>query len=265
MATHHHVTPFQFEKFPIRAITRDDGEPWFVLNDVAAALEFDRGRDSARMLDDDEKGAHIVRTPGGDQELTIINESGLYSLIMKSRKPEAKKFKKWVTAEVLPSLRKTGAYVMPGAENSARALPAEVARFLDEAKSQIGGIMKSVVHSEVHKALHDALPALVHGELSRHHITLRRGETAGQVWTRYGLPKMKGGCLMLSHQLVKSRCTIEGGGRAEMGGRTAKLFDPDLVDTTMKQWLLDHCRKHVQGKFGQLSLLIGTKGNNHAH
>ena len=70
---------------------------------------------------------------------------------------------------------------------------------------------------------------------------------------------------MLSHQLVKSRCTIEGGGRAEMGGRTAKLFDPDLVDTTMKQWLLDHCRKHVQGKFGQLSLLIGTKGNNHAH
>ena len=59
--------------------------------------------------------------------------------------------------------------------------------------------------------------------------------------------------------------SIEGGGRAEMGGRTAKLFDPDLVDTTMKQWLLDHCRKHVQGKFGQLSLLIGTKGNNHAH
>jgi prophage antirepressor-like protein len=93
----------------IRVIVRD-GDPWFVLNDVAAALEFDRGRDAARMLDDDEKGAHIVRTPGGDQELTIINESGLYSLILKSRKPEAKKFKKWVTSEVLPSIRKTGTY-----------------------------------------------------------------------------------------------------------------------------------------------------------
>lgn len=66
------------------------------------------------MLDDDEKGAHIVRTPGGEQEVTIINESGLYSLILRSRKPSAKRFKKWVTSEVLPSIRKTGRYVAPG-------------------------------------------------------------------------------------------------------------------------------------------------------
>lgn len=109
---------FSFEAHPVRTISRD-GEAWFVLNDVTEALEFTRGRNAARMLDDDEKGAHIVSTPGGDQELIVINESGLYSLILKSRKPEAKRFKKWVTAEVLPAIRKTGGYQAPGSTRAA--------------------------------------------------------------------------------------------------------------------------------------------------
>ncbi|MCG9054735.1 Bro-N domain-containing protein [Laribacter hongkongensis] len=100
---------FSFESHSVRTIYRD-GEIWFILNDVTEALAFSRGRDAARMLDDDEKGAHIVRTLGGEQELTIVNESGLYSLVLRSRKPEAKRFKKWVTSEVLPAIRKTGAY-----------------------------------------------------------------------------------------------------------------------------------------------------------
>ena len=106
------ITPFSFEQHPVRTIEQD-GQAWFVLNDVTEALEFSRGRNAARMLDDDEKGAHIVSTPGGEQEITIINESGLYSLILKSRKPSAKRFKKWVTAEVLPAIRKTGRYESP--------------------------------------------------------------------------------------------------------------------------------------------------------
>lgn len=99
------VARFSFEAHSVRVVVVDDA-PWFVLSDVAAVLEFDRSRNAARMLDDDEKGAHIVSTPGGNQEVTIINESGMYSLILKSRKPEAKKFRKWVTSEVLPTLRK---------------------------------------------------------------------------------------------------------------------------------------------------------------
>jgi prophage antirepressor-like protein len=88
-----------------------DGEPWFVAADVCESLEFKgRSRDYIRMLDEDEKGAHILRTLGGDQQVQIVNESGLYSLIFKSRKPEAKAFKKWVTAEVLPAIRKHGRY-----------------------------------------------------------------------------------------------------------------------------------------------------------
>ncbi|WP_278619570.1 Bro-N domain-containing protein [Ectopseudomonas oleovorans] len=106
------ITPFSFEQHHVRTIEQD-GQAWFVLNDVTEALEFSRGRNAARMLDDDEKGAHIVSTPGGEQEITIINESGLYSLVLKSRKPSAKRFKKWVTAEVLPAIRKTGRYESP--------------------------------------------------------------------------------------------------------------------------------------------------------
>lgn len=100
---------FSFESHAVRTINRD-GEIWFILNDVTEALAFTRGRNAARMLDDDERGAHIVSTLGGEQELTIINESGLYSLILRSRKPEAKRFKKWITSEVLPAIRKTGSY-----------------------------------------------------------------------------------------------------------------------------------------------------------
>ena len=102
--------------FTVRAMLRD-GEPWFVAADVCAAL--DLTTEQTRRLDDDEKGLHSTQTPGGAQQMTIINESGLYSLIMGSRKPEAKKFKKWVTSEVLPAIRKTGGY----ARNTPVALP----------------------------------------------------------------------------------------------------------------------------------------------
>ncbi|UOK17169.1 antirepressor [Bordetella phage vB_BaM-IFTN3] len=90
-----------------------DGEPWFVCTDVASALGYLTAKDAARHLDDDEKGRHIVPTPGGDQNVTIINESGLYALVLRSRKPEARKFAKWVTSEVLPTIRKTGSYGTP--------------------------------------------------------------------------------------------------------------------------------------------------------
>ena len=101
------VVSFNFATQSVRIVMRND-DPWFVATDVCAALCCNT--EQTRRLDDDEKGLHSMQTPGGNQEVTIINESGLYSLILTSRKPEAKKFKKWVTSEVLPSIRKTGSY-----------------------------------------------------------------------------------------------------------------------------------------------------------
>lgn len=98
----------------VRVITRD-GEPWFVAADVCAALTVGNTAMAMARLDDDEKGVSSIDTPGGQQRLAIVNESGLYSLILGSRKPEAKRFKKWVTAEVLPSIRKTGVYSVTAA------------------------------------------------------------------------------------------------------------------------------------------------------
>lgn len=103
------ILPFRFETREVRTLLIDD-QPWFVASDVAAALKYREAKDMTRNLDDDEKGRQIVPTLGGAQELNIINESGLYSAILRSRKPEAKRFKKWVTAEVLPAIRKHGHY-----------------------------------------------------------------------------------------------------------------------------------------------------------
>lgn len=112
------IQVFDFEDNAVRVVDID-GEPWFVAADVARVLEYRNAPDAVRNLDDDERGTHIVRTPSGDQEMNVINESGLYHLVLVSRKPEAKKFRKWVTAEVLPSIRKTGMYVAPDAEAQA--------------------------------------------------------------------------------------------------------------------------------------------------
>lgn len=110
--TRNGVVPFQNETLncTVRAVVKD-GEPWFVAKDVCDALEIGNSRQAVSYLDDDEKGVTTNDTLGGTQQVSIINESGLYSLILRSRKPEAKKFKKWVTAEILPSIRKTGGYM----------------------------------------------------------------------------------------------------------------------------------------------------------
>ena len=90
-----------------------DGEPWFVAADVCKALDVGETHVAMRRLDADEKGRCLIPTLGGQQELSTVNESGLYSLVLGSRKPEAKTFKRWITKEVIPSIRKHGAYMTP--------------------------------------------------------------------------------------------------------------------------------------------------------
>lgn len=114
------LIPFDFEGRQVRVVTDAQGEPWFVAADVCAALHLPDTHKAVARLDDDEKGRNSIPTLGGDQEMTVVNEPGLYSLVLGSRKPEAKRFKRWVTHEVLPAIRKTGRYVLSGTP----ALPA---------------------------------------------------------------------------------------------------------------------------------------------
>lgn len=106
------LTCFDFEEVPVRVVMIGDA-PWFVATDVAKVLEYRNAPDLTRMLDDDERGTHIVRTDGYiDQDMSIISESGLYHAIFKSRKAKAERFRKWVTGEVLPALRRHGHYTL---------------------------------------------------------------------------------------------------------------------------------------------------------
>jgi hypothetical protein len=89
-------------------------DPWFVANDLCAVLDLRNPRQVLDRLEDDEKGVHLTDTLGGQQSLNVVSESGMYALIFGSRKPEAKRFRRWVTGTVLPTLRKTGKFeLMP--------------------------------------------------------------------------------------------------------------------------------------------------------
>ncbi|MFC3849778.1 BRO family protein [Corynebacterium hansenii] len=107
------IQPFDFRGHEVRVIQGDDGEPRWVAADVAKVLGFSEASAMTRHLDADEKGLSNWQTPGGEQQMITIAESGLYSAILRSRRPEAKDFKRWVTREVLPQIRKTGSYSAP--------------------------------------------------------------------------------------------------------------------------------------------------------
>lgn len=106
------LTVFRFEGTrEVRTVLKD-GEPWFVAKDICDILELENSRQVVQTLDEDEKGVCSIYTLGGSQQMSVVSESGLYTLVFKSRKPEAKAFRKWVTSEVLPAIRKTGQYTV---------------------------------------------------------------------------------------------------------------------------------------------------------
>ena len=101
---------FENQEFGKIRVVDQNGQPWFVAKDVCECLELTDVSKTISLLDDDEKGTNTVRTPGGEQQMLVVSEPGLYSIILRSRKPEAKAFKRWVTHDVIPSIRKTGVY-----------------------------------------------------------------------------------------------------------------------------------------------------------
>lgn len=101
---------FNYHDREVRVVMKDN-EPWFAALDVCSILDIENTSNAVSRLDKDEKGIDSNDTPGGRQYMIIVNEPGLYSLVLGSRKPEAKTFKRWITHEVIPQIRKTGAYV----------------------------------------------------------------------------------------------------------------------------------------------------------
>ena len=142
-----------------------EGNPWFCLVDCCKALEIKQNRDTATRLSSKGVGKTDILTNGGKQQITIINEPNLYRLIFRSNKPQAQAFADWVYSEVLPSIRKTGAYVSPAQQELGlvpvreytRRLPSKPKeiKLSEKARAEIGGIVKAVVNN----ALDERLPS----------------------------------------------------------------------------------------------------------
>lgn len=150
---------FNFGTHAVRIVVRD-GEPWFVASDVAAALGYRDAQDAGRSLKPEQKGTQNVRTPGGDQRVTIINESGLYRLVLRSRKPEAEKFSDWVTGEVLPSIRKTGRYEKLGREMTVNEMVEKMTRQVSEPNGHPALLFMPLVEAVQRKLTPSAQPTL---------------------------------------------------------------------------------------------------------
>ncbi len=163
---------FAFDSHAVRVVPSENGEPQWVAADILATLTLDRK--ALERLDDDEKGVNTIHTLGGPQEVTVINESGLYSLILTSRKAEAKRFKKWVTSEVLPSIRKNG-YFGKGPSISQQLTAHGVRlRLLDKLETETHPEKRRAIHAQLDHASRilgletPALDAIGHDALPDH-------------------------------------------------------------------------------------------------
>lgn len=185
---------FEFNPNPLRVIMRD-GDPWFVAADVCAALAVQNATQAVARLDDDERAMFNIAPQGSTN---VINESGLYSLIMGSRKPEAKKFKKWVTSEVLPAIRRTGRYEAPApvVVAPAPALPdTRLVVALEAAVAEIGKLKDLLIggqsrHIKTLNKLHTLQRRLDSRQACNTVIEMaRRGETRERIEMATGLKK----------------------------------------------------------------------------
>lgn len=154
---------FDYNGESVRTILRD-GEPLFVATDVCAILEIDPSQ--TRRLDDDEKGLCSVQTPGGLQQMVAVTEAGLYTLVLGSRKPEARSFKRWVTHEVLPMIRCTGAFAasIPRTYTSALRALADQVDANEKLTAEVAALKPK---AEVYDMLADAENALPVGAVAK--------------------------------------------------------------------------------------------------
>ncbi|MDM4721120.1 phage antirepressor KilAC domain-containing protein [Micromonospora sp. WMMA1363] len=134
------VQVFAYDDTEIRTVLAD-GDPWFVAADIARPLGYRMASDMTRRLDEDDRGTRSVRTPSGQQDMTVISEAGLYVAILGSKVPGARAFKRWVTHEVLPAIRRTGRYdttpAIPQTYAEALQLAADQARQIEDQAAKL--------------------------------------------------------------------------------------------------------------------------------
>ena len=152
------IVPFDFQGKSVRVIRDEQEEPWWVAADVCKVLDIANPRDAVGRLDDDEKSQVIDPSTVGNSDaseykhlLNVVNESGLYTLILRSNKPEAKAFKRWITHEVLPALRKTGSYSIPSNAAPAPAMPIPILREEIENNKILAELIRS--YSQIYTAI----------------------------------------------------------------------------------------------------------------
>lgn len=127
---------FKNEQFGQIRVVERDGDPWFVAVDICGALDIANSRDALTRIDEDEKGVALTDTLGGAQEVAVVNEPGLYSLVLGSRKSEARAFKRWITHDVIPAIRKTGMYATPTTVEAMLANPDTMIQVLQAFKDE---------------------------------------------------------------------------------------------------------------------------------
>lgn len=159
---------FQNKHFGFVQVTTKNGEPWFVAADVCRALGIGNPRMATARLDDDEKGVISTDTPGGQQKMNVVNEPGLYALVLGSRKPEAKAFKRWITHEVIPSIRKSGGYIAGQSTMSDAALMAKALlvaqRQIEQRDAQITEMQPKALFAD---AMSASKSSILIGELAK--------------------------------------------------------------------------------------------------
>lgn len=234
------LTVFRRDGVDIRVVTID-GEPWWVASDIAMALGYSATSAMLRSLDDDDKGVQDLHTPGGYQALAVVSEPGMYSAIMRSQAPNASEFKRWVTREVLPTIRKTGSYGVV----EQRALPHDFASALRELLSEVES------HEETRAELAEAAPRAEAWDA----IASAEGDysvgDAAKILAHAGIPT---GPQRLFNQLADIKWTYRGEGnawrayadRVEKGylvhkpsfhyhpGTGERVVDPPQVRVTLK-------------------------------
>ena len=204
------LVPFQYGEATVRTVVID-GEPWFVLADLCRALGISQPHRVAERIDDDMKGRHLVTTPGGAQEMTVVNEPGMYEVVIRSDKPGAAKFRRWITSAVLPEIRKTGSFNAP-TMHPELVSRADLARMVLAAEEE-----KSVMAA----ALESAAPAIAYHEL---HIAENDDVVTVKTWgTQYGMTEPRAYALLRDKNIVYR--TVIGSRWSKSKGRVVEVYE----------------------------------------
>ena len=262
---------FKFNDHPVR-VAEKDGEPWWVAKDVCEILELGNPRSSLALLEDDEKSSVQIMdgtSPlGGNPNMTIISEAGLYRLIMRSRKPQAKAFQRWITHEVLPTIRKTGGYLTPAKAEEILFNPDAIISLAMQIK-QLRAERDEAIRTKYHimagrdaTAMNTASRAVQRAKKAEAELAELKNEIGvGEEWKKLKPLKWPAKYFMLTKgfrsvfgKYVKDWCE-------EHGIEPHKVPDPDYgAVNAYPAWALETIRKEIEKSIPAILVRYAKKG-----